>query len=67
MEHPTAGFFLQNVKDVTLRNCEVVWGRTPPEYFRHALESHGVKELVIENFKGVSAHPEVYPAFWIED
>jgi len=67
VEHPTAGFFLHNVQDVTLRNCAVVWGEQPPAYFRHALECHGVKGLLTENFKGVSAHPEVYPAVWIEN
>lgn len=61
-QQPTAGFFLQNARDVTLRNCVVVWGEHPPAYFRHALESHAVEGLVVENFKGASAHPEQYPA-----
>jgi hypothetical protein len=56
-EHLTAGFFIQNARNVTLRNCEVVWGQNRPDYFRHALETHDVDGLVLENFKGESAHP----------
>ena len=60
LEHPTAGFFIKQARNVTLRNCEVVWGTTRPDYFRHALESHDVDNLVLENFRGDAAHPEQY-------
>ena len=62
IDHPSAGFFIKNVNHVTLRNCEVIWGSNRPEYFRHALESHNVDHLILENFRGDSAHPEMYPA-----
>ncbi len=54
--HPTAGFFIQNAADVTLRNCQVAWGQNRPEYFRHALESHNTPGLQLENFTGTAAH-----------
>jgi polygalacturonase len=58
--HPTAGFFVKQASNVTIRNCGVSWGECRPEYFRHALETHGVANLVTENFSGVSAHPDRY-------
>ncbi|NOK57916.1 MAG: hypothetical protein GFH25_541186n180 [Chloroflexi bacterium AL-N10] len=64
--HPTAGFFLQNARHVTLRNCEVAWGHHCPERFRYALESHQVADLVTEHFKGTAAFPEQYPASLID-
>jgi hypothetical protein len=62
LEHPTAGFFLKNAGSVNLRNCEVVWGSNRPDYFRHALESHDVEHLTLENFRGDAAHPDRYAA-----
>jgi hypothetical protein len=47
--------------------CTQAGGEHPPAYFRHALESHAVGGLVGKNFKGISAHPELYPAVCIED
>jgi len=64
LEQPTSGFFIQDARQVTLRNCEVVWhpeGERPAE-FRHAVEAHHVDNLSIENFKGESARPDTYPA-----
>jgi Glycosyl hydrolases family 28 len=58
----TAGFFIRNARNVTLRNCQVAWGAQPPEYFHHALEAHNVAGLVLEGFAGESAHPERYAA-----
>ncbi len=55
--HPTAGFFLDTVDDVTLRNCEVVWA-SRPDSFGHAVEAVDVRGLVIEGLRGTSAHPE---------
>ncbi|MBZ0289913.1 MAG: glycoside hydrolase, partial [Anaerolineae bacterium] len=60
--YPTAGFFIKNARDVRLRNCEVVWGENRPDYFRHALETHHVDGLVLDNFKGEAAHPQRDPA-----
>ncbi|MBN1889528.1 MAG: hypothetical protein JW850_16150 [Thermoflexales bacterium] len=56
--HPTAGFFIRQAADVTLRNCQVVWGPNRPDYFGPALESHAVTGLVTENFRGAAAHPD---------
>lgn len=61
-EYPSAGFFIMNADHVALRNCEVIWGSNRPDTFRHALESHNVSQLSLENFHGESAHPELYTA-----
>ncbi|MCS7060143.1 MAG: glycosyl hydrolase family 28 protein [Anaerolineae bacterium] len=57
IKQDTHGVFVRNARNVTLRNCEVVWGANRPPYFRHALETHHVDNLILENFKGGSAHP----------
>jgi len=64
LEHSTSGFFIKNAQNITLRNCEVVWGENLPEYFRYAIESHNVDHLKIENFKGKSTHPDKYPLIY---
>jgi hypothetical protein len=58
IQRHTAGFYLNQADDVTLRNCKVVWGDNRPEYFGHAIEAHDVGELRIESFRGTAAHPE---------
>ncbi len=55
--HPTSGFLIDTAADVTLRNCEVVWGSRPEE-FSHAVEAVDVDGLVIEGLRGTSAHPD---------
>lgn len=62
VRQPTAGFFVKNATDVTLRNCRVSWGAKRQEYHRHALEAHGVLGLRLEGFRGESAWPERYQA-----
>lgn len=66
-EHPTAGFFIKNAHHVTLRDCEVAWGATRPDYFRHALESHHVDGLRLQQFRGQAAHPDKYDALLLVD
>lgn len=61
-QHPTAGFYLKNATDVTIRNCTVRWGPNRPDYFRHALEAHAVRNLVLEGFSGEAAFPGRDPA-----
>lgn len=58
VSHQTAGVFLQQLKDVTLKDCQVKWGFNRPEYFGPALEAHAVEGLKLENFQGEAAHPE---------
>jgi polygalacturonase len=53
----TSGFYLDNVTGVTVRNSSVRWGANRPEYFAHALESHGVTGLAVQNLTGESAFP----------
>ncbi|MDH5440017.1 MAG: glycosyl hydrolase family 28 protein [Candidatus Bathyarchaeota archaeon] len=64
LEHPTSGFYIKNAQNVTLRNCEVVWGDHRPDYFHHALECHNVDNLKLENFEGNAAHPGKYQAIY---
>ena len=55
-EHPTTGVYIQKATSITLRNVEIVWGQNRPKYFGEALEVHGVSGLVLDGFKGSSAH-----------
>jgi Glycosyl hydrolases family 28 len=61
-DHAISGFFIKSATNVTLRNCEVVWGKNRPDYFHHALETEDVKNLVVENFRGESADPSKWDA-----
>jgi hypothetical protein len=65
-DYPTAGFYLKDASNVTLRNCEVIWGENRPEYFRYALESHSVENLILYNFIGDAAYPDKNEATFIE-
>jgi hypothetical protein len=62
IDYPTSGFFIKNARRVALRHCEVAWGENPPDYFRHALEAHGVEDLILEDFRGEAAHPGRFEA-----
>jgi polygalacturonase len=66
LKHPTAGFFINQAQGVTLRHCQVVWGKQPADEFCHALEAHAVSDLKLENFSGASAFPDQYPAVVID-
>jgi hypothetical protein len=61
-ESPTNGFLLKNARDVTVRNCCVVWGKNRAEDFRHALLAESVEGLTLEGFRGTSAQPDQYEA-----
>lgn len=56
-QHPTSGFHIDTAEDVTLRDCEVVWG-SRPDNFAHAVEAVDVSGLRIEGLRGEAAHPE---------
>ncbi|BDZ42300.1 hypothetical protein GCM10025865_15990 [Paraoerskovia sediminicola] len=47
---------VDTASDVTLRNCEVVWGSVQ-DNFSHAVEAIDVDGLVIEGLRGEAAHP----------
>jgi polygalacturonase len=53
----TSAFYLDNATGITVRNSSVQWGPHRPDYFAHALESHDVKGLSIQNLTGESAFP----------
>ena len=56
--HPTVGIFVSTAGDVTIRNCEIVWG-SRQESFAHAVEALDVTGLVIEGLRGTAAHPDL--------
>lgn len=64
--HPTAAFYFKNASNITVRNCQVTWAPELPEYYRHALESCQVENLVMESLNGEAAHPQRDEAVWIE-
>ncbi|WP_083326431.1 glycoside hydrolase family 28 protein [Hymenobacter coccineus] len=53
----TAGFYFDTATNITVRNSSVRWGPNRPTYYGHALESHGVTGLVLQNLTGESAFP----------
>ena len=53
---PTNGFTVHNAKNVTLRNCEVVWGENRPAYYSKAISAEGAEGLELSGFKGEDAH-----------
>ncbi len=55
-KHKTVGVYCENARNLTLRDVQVRWGKNRPEYFGSALETHNVKGLVLDNFKGTAAH-----------
>lgn len=59
-EHHNPGFHLRFVDQIILNNCSVKWGSNLPEYYTHALEAEDVTGLEMNNFKGISAHPDQF-------
>ena len=55
--HPVSAWLLDRTKDITLRNCRVVWADGMPSAYAHALEAHDSPGLVLQNFLGEAAHP----------
>ena len=51
-----AGFDLQDVQGITLRNCEVRWAPNPPPEFGPLIRAVRVTGLVTENVRGADAH-----------
>ncbi|GAB3839159.1 glycosyl hydrolase family 28 protein [Kribbella italica] len=61
VDHPTAGFYVKNADDVTLRNCEVVWAGESQPWHGPAVETVNAG-VVVEGFRGDSARPGEIPA-----
>ena len=53
-----SAFSIANAANVTVRDCEVVWGEGRQDYFGAAIETHAVEGFVVENFVGEAAFPE---------
>ena len=56
----TSGFYLDEAKDITIRNSSVHWGENRPDYFKYAIDSNHVDGLEIIGFTGASAFPTKY-------
>ena len=54
--HDTPGFSIEYTDDVTLRDCKVLWGANPPEYYTYAVEAKDAPGLKIEGLIGGPAH-----------
>ncbi|KAA3657518.1 MAG: glycoside hydrolase family 28 protein [Chloroflexi bacterium] len=67
IKRKTAGFYLNEADDITVRNCKVSWGNNRPAYYGYAIEAHDVHDFHLENFKGESAHPEQNQSLHIVD
>ena len=52
-----AGFDLQDVNGITLRNCEVRWAPNPPPEFGPLIQSVRVTGMLKDNVRGADAHP----------
>ena len=60
MDIKYAGFTLENVPGAILNHCLVEWGNEkPPSWFGSALSAKKCPEIVIHNFQGKSAHPNL--------
>ncbi|MBE7218925.1 MAG: hypothetical protein INR64_10685 [Caulobacteraceae bacterium] len=55
--HRIAGLYAEEVDGLTLDDVTVTWGPSPPGYFGPAIETHDVRDLVLENVRGAAAHP----------
>jgi hypothetical protein len=60
--HTTAGVFIEQAKDIALRNVSVAWGENRPDTYGPALECHNVTGLDLQAFRGEAAHPDRGPA-----
>lgn len=61
-DHATAAFFVANASNVTLRSCEAAWGPSIQSYYGAAVETSGVDNFTLDNFRGDSAFPDTIPA-----
>lgn len=61
-KHATAGFFVANASNVTLRNCAVAWSDTRHDHYGAAVETTAADNLRVENLVGQSAFPDTIPA-----
>ena len=53
--HDTSGFYLEQARDITLHNCQVLWGESRQPYWGKAIEQNGVQGIEIEGFRGADA------------
>lgn len=58
----TAGFYLDNATNITIRNSSVNWGTNRPDYYKYVMEGHGIIGLKTEGLAGQSAFPDKLPA-----
>jgi polygalacturonase len=54
----TSGFYFDAATSITLRNCNVQWGKNTPAYFSHVVNSKNVDALTLFNITGKAAFAE---------
>ena len=50
-----------SARDITLRHTRIAWGDNRPDYFQHALYAEKTENLVLDDFRGDAAHPNIEP------
>lgn len=62
-ERPMPGYYLEQAREVTLRHCRLRWdggpGGDPRPEWDAALEARAIAGLVIDDFQGLAAHPNL--------
>jgi polygalacturonase len=54
----TAGFYLENARDIMIKDCMVSWKDRKEKYFGHALFADHCENISINNFAGEAAFPD---------
>ena len=62
--HNLPAFFFDRAENIILRNCKVTWSGNMPSVYTYALESHAASGLILENFNGAAAQPELESIYW---
>ncbi|MEI7768065.1 MAG: glycoside hydrolase family 28 protein [Phycisphaerae bacterium] len=53
------GYYVENVADVTLRDCRIRWEGTPVPEFGSAIYARQAPGLHVQNFRGTAAHADL--------
>jgi hypothetical protein len=59
LQSPTAGFCFMNAREISLKNCSVVWEGRKASYFKHAVYACDASGLQIEDFRGSGAQEDI--------
>ena len=51
----TAGFYLRNIRTMSIQFCRITWGSDCPDYYKEAINAKNITELEIIQFIGEAA------------